>query len=55
MILDGGFGTECEENGAEIKDSLWSAKLLIDNPELIEKIHFDFFDSGSDAAITSTY
>ena len=53
--MDGGFATECENLGAKIDDDLWSAKLLYEQPDLIEKAHFNFFEAGADVAITSTY
>ena len=55
MILDGGFATECETHGADIKEKIWSAKLIYEQPELVEKIHYDFYMAGADVAITSTY
>ena len=55
IVLDGGFSTECECQGANIEDELWSAKLLFENPELVKKVHYDFFQAGADVAITSTY
>ena len=55
MILDGGMGTELERRGADLKDPLWSAKLLIDSPHLIEQIHYDYFRAGADVAVTASY
>ena len=55
IVLDGGFATECEKLGAKIDDDLWSAKLLYESPDIIEKVHYNFFESGADVAITSTY
>lgn len=55
MILDGGMGTELERRGADLNDPLWSAKLLIDSPHLIEQIHYDYFQAGADVAVTASY
>ncbi len=55
MILDGALATELEHLGCDINDSLWSAKILAQNPEIIEKVHYDYFVSGADCAITSSY
>ena len=55
IILDGALATELEHRGCNINDSLWSAKILAENPEIIEKVHYDYFASGADLAITSSY
>ena len=55
IILDGGFATECEQQGASCDDELWSAKLLFENPDLIENVHLKYFEAGADIAITSSY
>lgn len=55
MILDGALATELERRGCDINDSLWSAKILAQNPEIIEKVHYEYFASGADCAITSSY
>ncbi|MCB2294431.1 homocysteine S-methyltransferase [Clostridium algoriphilum] len=55
IILDGALATELERVGCDINDSLWSAKILAQNPELIEKIHYAYFAAGADCAITSSY
>lgn len=55
IILDGALATELEKRGCNINDSLWSAKVLAKNPEIIEAVHYDYFVSGADCAITSSY
>ncbi len=55
VILDGALATELERRGADLKDKLWSAKLLIENPELIRQVHYDYFAAGADCAITASY
>ncbi|MBT0569082.1 homocysteine S-methyltransferase [Curvibacter sp. CHRR-16] len=55
LILDGALGTELERRGADIKDPLWSAKLLLEQPDLIRQVHYDYFQSGADVATTSSY
>lgn len=55
VILDGALATELERRGADLKDKLWSAKLLIENPEMIRQLHMDYFMAGADCAITSSY
>ncbi|QHW31788.1 homocysteine S-methyltransferase [Paenibacillus rhizovicinus] len=55
LILDGAMATELERHGCDLNDSLWSAKVLMDNPELIGRVHTDYFAAGADAAITASY
>ena len=39
MILDGAFSTELERRGCDLNDPLWSAKILMENPEVIGLVH----------------
>ena len=55
VILDGGLATELELRGADLRDPLWSAKLLLENPDLIHRVHLDYFAAGSDVATTTSY
>ena len=55
MILDGALATELECRGADLKDALWSAKCLIEQPHLIREVHLDYFRAGADVATSATY
>jgi homocysteine S-methyltransferase len=55
IILDGAMATELENYGCNLNDRLWSAKILMENPELIKKVHLDYFNAGADCAITASY
>jgi homocysteine S-methyltransferase len=55
MILDGALATELERRGASLKDPLWSAKCLIERPDIIRAVHVDYFSAGADVATTATY
>ena len=55
VILDGGLATELERRGADLRDPLWSAKLLLENPVLIRQVHYDYFLAGADVATSSSY
>jgi len=55
VVLDGGLATELEARGADLRDSLWSAKLLIENPSLIRDVHAAYFEAGADVAISASY
>lgn len=55
LILDGAFATELERRGCNLQDSLWSAKVLIENPDLIRAVHADYLEAGADCIITASY
>ena len=55
VVLDGGFATELESHGHDLRDSLWSARLLRDDPAAIVAGHRAYFDAGAEVAITASY
>jgi homocysteine S-methyltransferase len=55
LVLDGGLATELERRGADLNDPLWSAKILLEAPEMIRQLHYDYFVAGADVAITASY
>ncbi|GAA1675340.1 homocysteine S-methyltransferase [Nonomuraea maheshkhaliensis] len=55
LVLDGGLATQLERLGADLRDELWSARLLLEEPELIRRVHADFFAAGADVATTASY
>lgn len=55
VILDGGLATELERRGADLRDPLWSAKLLLEDPGLIRRVHAAYVAAGADVATTATY
>ena len=55
VVLDGGLGTELERRGADIGDPLWSARLLVDEPEAIIATHLAFFRAGAQVATSASY
>ena len=55
LILHGALGTEMESLGYDISGKLWSAKYLLDKPEVIQKIHETYVAAGSDLITTSSY
>ncbi len=55
VILDGALATELEVRGADLNDPLWSAKILLEEPQLIRQLHDDYFVAGADVAITASY
>lgn len=55
VVLDGAMATELEARGCDLADSLWSAKVLMENPQLIRDVHLDYFRAGAQVAITASY
>ena len=55
LVLDGALATELERRGRDLRDPLWSAKVLLEAPELIRQVHLDYFHAGADIAITASY
>lgn len=54
-VLDGGFATELEARGHDLRDSLWSARVLRDDPAAIEDVHAAYCAAGADVATTASY
>jgi homocysteine S-methyltransferase len=55
VVLDGGLATELERRGADLKDPLWSAKVLVEDPDAIRGVHEAYFEAGADVAISASY
>jgi homocysteine S-methyltransferase len=54
-VLDGGLATELEARGHDLSDRLWSARLLLTDPEAIEAVHTAYFAAGAEVATTASY
>jgi len=55
LVLDGGLATALEERGCDLVDELWSAKILLEAPELIRGVHLDYIRAGADCITTASY
>lgn len=55
LILDGGLATELERRGADLNHALWSAKMLVDNPQIIRDVHLDYLRAGADIITSASY
>src|SRR5512138_750784 len=55
LVIDGALATELERRGCDLKDDLWSAKILLEQPEIIKQVHLDYFKAGADCAISASY
>jgi homocysteine S-methyltransferase len=55
LVLDGGLASELERLGADLSDALWSARLLVEDPDLIRRVHRAYVEAGADVAISASY
>jgi len=55
LVIDGALATELERRGCDLNDDLWSARILLGQPEAIRQVHLDYFKAGADCAITASY
>lgn len=55
VVIDGAMATQLEARGCNINDELWSARMLAENPELIEDVHYNYFEVGADVGISASY
>lgn len=55
VILDGGLATLLEQRGWNLVDELWSAKILMENPDAIYQVHYDYFVAGANCVSTASY
>ncbi|HEU5265845.1 MAG TPA: homocysteine S-methyltransferase [Jatrophihabitans sp.] len=55
VLLDGGLATELERRGHDLSSRLWSARLLVDDPDAILDVHRAYFAAGAEVATTASY
>jgi homocysteine S-methyltransferase len=55
LILDGGLSTQLELGGADLRDPLWSANVLLHDPAAVREAHLAFLRAGADVLITASY
>ena len=48
-------GNKDNKEGHDLNNELWSAKVLLEAPEAIERVHLEFLTAGADCITTSTY
>jgi len=54
-VIDGGLATELEARGHDLSDRLWSARVLLTEPDAIEDVHLAYFRAGARVATTASY
>lgn len=55
LMLDGGLATELEARGISLDTHLWSAQLLLENPDAIRNVHLSYLEAGADCIISASY
>ena len=54
-LLDGGLGQEVLRHAKGDVTPLWSTQVMIDEPELVRRVHGDFIEAGADVITVNTY
>ncbi len=55
VVLDGATGTQLERRGVDISLPLWSARALLDAPQVLHDIHSEYLAAGANAITTNTF
>lgn len=55
FVIDGGLATELENQGHDLNNELWSAKLILDNPQAIIDAHLAYLNAGAKCIISASY
>lgn len=55
LVLDGALASELERRGFDLADPLWSARVLLEAPQAVVELHYDYFVAGADVATTASY
>ncbi|MFD1343730.1 homocysteine S-methyltransferase family protein [Litorisediminicola beolgyonensis] len=54
-LLDGGMGQELVRRSGDAPTGLWSTRVMMDHPGLVEAVHRDYFNAGATIATANTY
>lgn len=55
LVLDGGLSNQLIAAGCDLSGALWSARLLLDDPDVVAAAHEAYFLAGADIATTASY
>ena len=55
ILIDGGMGQELIYRSKIKPDNLWSARVMLDNYNLVVDLHKDFIKAGAEAITLNTY
>ena len=54
-LLDGGMGQEVTRRSGVAPTPLWSTRVMLDNPEIVQSAHLDFINAGADIITLNNY
>ncbi|MFE3653760.1 homocysteine S-methyltransferase [Streptomyces sp. NPDC059101] len=55
VVLDGGLSNQLEADGHDLGDTLWSARLLAEEPDAVLRAHLAYYEAGAQVALTASY
>jgi S-methylmethionine-dependent homocysteine/selenocysteine methylase len=55
FLLDGGVGQEIYKRAGKPHSPMWSAKVMMDNPEIVKDVHKDFIKAGTSIITINSY
>ena len=55
ILIDGGMGQELIHRSKVKPDGLWSARVMLDNYDLVVDLHKDFIKAGAEAITLNSY
>ncbi len=55
VAIDGGLASELEARGHDLTGTLWSARLLADDPQAIVDVHRAYFAAGATVGVSASY
>lgn len=55
LLLDGGMSNQLEDQGFDLNNALWSAHLLVSEPDAIVQAHLHYLKAGAQCLITASY
>ena len=55
VLLDGGMGQELIRRSSQPASPLWSAQVLMDEPDIVEAVHRDYIEAGAKVLTLNSY
>ena len=55
LLLDGGVGQEIYKRAGKPAHPMWSAQVMMDNPEIVKEVHQDFIQAGASIITINSY
>ena len=55
ILLDGSIGQEILKKSGDKATPLWSTKVMMEKPGIVDDVHESYFKSGATVATTNTY